>query len=68
MAVDVRTGAEPILGKPIALFETSEGIGNAFDVAPDAQRFVMIDESADPLPPYLNLVVNWDEELKRLVP
>ena len=68
MAVDVRTGAEPILGKPIALFETSEGIGNAFDVAPDAQRFVMIDESADPLPRYLNLVLNWDEELKRLVP
>ena len=67
MAVDVQTGSEPILGKPIALFETSEGIGNAFDVAPDAQRFVMIDESADPLPPYLNLVLNWDEELKRMV-
>ena len=31
-------------------------------------RFVMIDESADPLPPYLNLVLAWDEELKRRVP
>jgi serine/threonine-protein kinase len=68
MAVDVQTGTEPILGKPNALFETSERIGNAFDVSPDAQRFVMIDESADPLPLYLNLVLNWDEELKRLVP
>ena len=68
MAVDVQTGTEPILGKPIVLFETSEGIGNAFDVAPDGQRFVMIDATTDPLPSHLNLVLHWDEELKRLVP
>ena len=68
MAVDVQTGTEPMLGRPIVLFETSEGIRNAFDVAPDAQRFAMIDETTDPLPPHLNLVLNWDEELKRLEP
>ncbi len=28
----------------------------------------MIDARTDPRPTHLNLVLNWDEELKRLIP
>ncbi len=68
MAVDVRSGTDLVLGKPIELFETPEGILSGYDVAPDGRRFVMIDATTDPLPPHLSLVLHWDEELKRLVP
>jgi hypothetical protein len=37
-----------------------------YDVSPDGQRFVMVkDDSASGR---INLVLNWHEELKRLVP
>ena len=37
-----------------------------YDVSPDGQRFVMVkDDSASGR---LNIVLNWTEELKRLVP
>ena len=68
MAVNVRSGAELVLGKAIELFESPEGIASDFDIAHDGQRFVMIDERTDPLAPHLKLVLNWSEELKRLVP
>ena len=68
MAVDVRSGTDLVLGKPIELFETPEGILSGYDVAPGGQRFAMIDARTDPFPPHLNLVLHWDEELKRLVP
>ena len=68
MAVDVRSGTDLVLGKPVELFETREGILSGYDATPDGQRFVMIDATTDPLSPHLNLVLNWDEELKRLVP
>ena len=68
MAVDVRSGTDLVLGKPVELFETPEGILSGYDATPDGQRFVMIDATTDPLSPHLNLVLNWDEELKRLVP
>ena len=68
MVVDVQRGTDLVLGKPVELFEIPEGIRSAYDGAPDGQRFVMIDETTDPLPPHLNLILHWDEELKRLVP
>ena len=43
-----------------------------FDIAPDGQRFLMIKEGRttleDAAPPQINVVLNWSEELKRLVP
>lgn len=38
-------------------------------MSPDGQRFVMIDKSqASRTATQLNLVINWSEELKQLVP
>ncbi len=71
MVVDIETKGDLTLGKPRLLFERrSPGWwGLYFDVAPDGQRFVMIDDSeAKPAPTQLNLVLNWSEELKRLAP
>jgi serine/threonine protein kinase len=38
-----------------------------YDVAPDG-RFLIIQEPQDPTPPGINVVLNWFEELKKLVP
>ena len=68
MAVDVDYQGELVLGKPRLLFERSR-LQEDYDVAPDGQRFVMVDESeSDPAPTQLNLVLNWSRELERLVP
>ena len=43
--------------------------GRMYDLAPDGKRFLMIQESEPPPPPtQYNIVLNWFEELKRLVP
>ena len=48
-------------------------VGRHYDVSADGQRFLLIKEAPPldgekPLAPALNVVVNWQEELKRLVP
>ncbi len=63
----------PRIGKPRLLFEGryAEGFwyGRKYDIAPDGKRFLMIQESEPPPPPtQYNIVLNWFEELKRLVP
>jgi serine/threonine protein kinase/Tol biopolymer transport system component len=69
MVVDVSTA--PDLPAPRVLFEQRYAFGSAqpvanYDVSADGQRFVMVrDDSASGR---LNLVVNWFEELKRVVP
>jgi serine/threonine-protein kinase len=68
MAVDVDTREGLVLGKPRLLFERP-GADEGYDVAPDGQRFVMLDRvESEPPPRELILVQNWSEELKRLVP
>jgi hypothetical protein len=68
MAVDVEMVGEVKLGEPKVLFEMP-GFLDRFDVTPDGQRFVMIEEGeSQPAPAHLVLVQNWGEELKRLVP
>ncbi len=43
--------------------------GVSYDVAPDGQRFMMLEESVkQPPTTRLNVVLNWFEELKRRVP
>jgi hypothetical protein len=42
---------------------------NIYDVTPDGQRFLMVKQSELELPAnHWNIVQNWDQELKRLVP
>jgi Tol biopolymer transport system component len=74
MAVSfVAESTAPRVGKPRLLFEGryEEGLsyGRRYDLAPDGKRFLMIRESEPPPPPtQYNVVLNWFEELKRLVP
>ena len=62
------------LGQPRALFKgrfdsTRVGPPN-YDVSRDGRRFLMVDlgEEDDAEPLQINVVLNWFEELKRLVP
>jgi eukaryotic-like serine/threonine-protein kinase len=78
MAVPVQmSGTRVAWGEPVALFKApplvSFGAANRFyDVSPDGERFLMIrendEEGQDGSPARLVVVLNWHEELKRLVP
>ena len=39
-----------------------------YDITADGQRFLMIKGSEQQAPNQINIVLNWFEELKRLVP
>jgi serine/threonine protein kinase/Tol biopolymer transport system component len=70
MVVDVSGGVDLILSQPRQLFDQRYVFQNVslanYDVSPDGQRFVMVkDETGSGR---LNVVLNWTEELKRLVP
>jgi Tol biopolymer transport system component len=71
MAVPVGSrGAEFAAGAPAALFsgpfDTTQN--KNFDVFPDGSGFVMVEADPDARPTRLQVVLNWTEELKRLVP
>jgi eukaryotic-like serine/threonine-protein kinase len=74
MAVDIATQPSFIAGKPRMLFEgpylPAPGTVPNYDVSPDGQRFLMLKpvEQAGAAPTQINVVLNWSEELKRLVP
>jgi len=59
-------------GRPSLLFEAeynSHPSGHmSHDISPDGQRFLMIWEETAPEQTRINVVLNWFEELKRLVP
>jgi hypothetical protein len=71
MSVTVSTSPDLVLGTPRLLFDRRYAFGTGitipnYDVSPDGQRFVMVkDESGAGR---LNVVLNWSEELNRLVP
>jgi hypothetical protein len=61
--------------RPRALFQYAgvfrpSGTAAAYDIHPDGQRFIMVTEREGPFNEraQVNVVVNWTEELKRLVP
>ena len=60
------------VGKPQQLFEgpyaRGQGGGHWYDVTPDGQRFLMVRTEQNLASLQLCVVVNWFEELKRLVP
>ncbi len=68
MVVDVQAEPSFTATRPRLLFEGQ--YGNDFDVAPDGQRFLMIQESVQDsaAPQQINVVLNWFEELKQRVP
>jgi Tol biopolymer transport system component len=73
MAVDIDARSGFVVGKPTQLFEKQEAAnfaGANYDVSPDGQRFLMLKpvEQEQAGPTQINVVLNWTEELKRLVP
>jgi serine/threonine-protein kinase len=60
-------------GAPHRLFDrsnflVSDQLFQSYDVAPDGKRFLMIQRDPDSVPRQLNVILNWTEQLNRLVP
>jgi dipeptidyl aminopeptidase/acylaminoacyl peptidase len=69
MVATIDTKPEFAAGKPRLLFESPSIIPDRYGITPDGRHFVMIEEGEYATPPtQLNIVLNWFEELKRLVP
>ena len=73
MAVDIATDPTFIAGRPHTLFEAPYAYawpGRAYDVSPDGRRFLMVPRTVpEPMDwTHVIVVLNWFEELKRLVP
>jgi hypothetical protein len=72
VAVPVRTDGEFSAGKPTVLFERAfkSGIYDtaAYDVSADGREFLMIERDLESVPRRLNVVLAWQDELKRRVP
>ena len=66
MTVDIDTEPKFQAGKPRLLFEAV--FMDGYDVAPDGQRFLMVDPRREAQSTQINVVLNWLDELKRLVP
>ncbi len=70
MSVPVTIGSSFQPGTPSVLFthDNPSGPPPAYSVCPDGKRFVMLQPSGQETPGQINVVLNWFEELKRLVP
>jgi hypothetical protein len=76
MTVDVNTESGLHPTKPRTLFERAlspsaadSGVwGHTYAVFPDGKRFLFVENTAQPEVRELKVVLNWFEELKRLVP
>ncbi len=75
MAVAIETEPELSVGTPRLLFEgrflpvlSGDEPGSSYDISPDGQRFLMIQREQDLVPTEIIVILNWFEELKRLVP
>ena len=68
MAVTV--AADGSFGAPHRLFDRSEYyvLYHTYDVSPDGRRFLMIRRDPGSVPRQLNVILNWFDELRRLVP
>jgi serine/threonine-protein kinase len=73
MSISFSTDPELTIGQPQHMFEgvyrTPLHFGRQYDLAPDGSRFLMI-KKVPPLPAStkFNIINNWIEELKQLVP
>ena len=70
MVVETTTRSNFSADKPKLLFERHYATYNtmpAYDVTPDGQRFLLA-KTGGQAPEEINVVLNWFEELKRLVP
>jgi len=68
--VSIKTEPTFTAGSPAVLFTGNYLTGTTnrqYDIAPDGQRFLMIKQEQTGVT-QINVVQNWFEELKRLVP
>ena len=78
MTASVETEPNLSAGRPRILFEGLSRLPPGgvdapvnqrdYDPTPDGQRFLMVKRGEESLPNQINVVLNWSEELKRLVP
>jgi len=73
MVVGIKTEPTFTAGSPVVLFTGRYSRGGGFvnyDISPDGQRFLMIKaaDEEEGQQGQINVVLNWFEELKRLVP
>ena len=68
VAVEKR-GASFVSGKPQLLFDgpfdTTQDMN--VDISPDGRSFVMVEADPDAKPTKVNVILNWSEELARIV-
>ena len=66
MAVPFKAKPALMVGRPRVLFEVHNVTDTfGYDITPDGKRFIMVEEGEAKS---INVVLNWFEELKRLVP
>jgi hypothetical protein len=71
MVVTVVTVPEFSVSAPKELFSgryESSWFSANYDITPDGDRFIMIKAEEGSEPTQVNIVLNWSEKLKRLVP
>jgi serine/threonine-protein kinase len=70
VAVKIRTDPAFSAGNAEILFRGPylNGNGRQFDISPDGERFLMVRLGREPGSAEIHVVVNWFDELKRLVP
>ncbi|MDA2934113.1 hypothetical protein MYX82_07195 [Acidobacteria bacterium AH-259-D05] len=75
VVVSIQTQDQPLsVGSPRVLFEGSYVSHSPvtgfqyYDISPDGKRFLRMKEETALEQPQINVVLNWFEELKRLVP
>jgi eukaryotic-like serine/threonine-protein kinase len=71
MAVDVVAGSNISFSQPTLLkvpVDQQLNVSRDYDITPDGKRFVVSVPGTQSAPPQIHVVLNWFEELKRLVP
>ena len=70
MAVDVRSEPTFSSGTPRTLLDAQQlaGYADPFEVSLDGEQFLLVEDESAGLKRSLVVVLNWTEELKRLVP
>ena len=72
MSVGVEPDGALHFGKPEVAVRGSYaapfGLTRNYDISPDGKRFLLLKETDEQSPPHVIVVLNWFEELKRLVP
>ncbi|HXV60281.1 MAG TPA: protein kinase [Vicinamibacteria bacterium] len=71
LATQVRLEPELRIGTPLPLFEGSylgSPAARTYDVTRDGQRFLMVKSESEASTAQIHIVLNWREELERLVP